>query len=77
MNNLNRSRTEPSNTEVEWAKKAVRSMLDICGLKASVVSAGLFNTYIHAMTADAELLQFKSFLDQMLAGHRAFLKMTE
>jgi hypothetical protein len=72
--NLNKSHTEPSNADDQWAKGAVRSMLDICGLNASVVTAGLFPTYIHAMTSDVELLQFKAFLDRMLAGHRAYLK---
>lgn len=73
--NLNRgSHTEPSDVDNRWAKDAVRSTLDICGLNASVVAAGLFPTYIHAMASDAELLQFKAFLDRMVAGHRAFLK---
>lgn len=75
--NLNRSHTEPSNADNRWAKDAVRSMLDICGLNASVVVAGIFPTYIHAMTSDVELLQFKEFLDRMLVGRRAFLKVEE
>lgn len=79
MNNdkPNRTHTEPSNAESQWAKEAVRSMLDICGLNATVVAAGLFPTYIHAMSSDAELLHFKTFLDRMLAGHRAYLKVGE
>lgn len=75
MNNEpNQSHTDQSNAENQWAKEAVRSMLDICGLNATVVAAGLFPTYIHAMSSDVELLQFKTFLDKMLAGHRAYLK---
>lgn len=72
--NLNRSHTEPSSAEDRWAKDAVRSMLDICGINASVVAAGLFPTYIHEMRSDAELLQFKGLLERMLAGRRIFLK---
>lgn len=72
--NPNQSHTDNKNTEDQWAKNAVRSMLDICGLNASVVAAGLFPSYIHEMRSDNELLQFKTFLDQMLAGRRAYLK---
>lgn len=74
MSNLNQSHTDPSNAEDQWAKEALKSTLDICFLNERLVSAGLFPTYIQAMTSSAELLQFKRFLDRLLLGRQALLK---
>lgn len=70
----NRSSTEALKAEDQWAKTAVRSMLDICGLNANLVAAGLFPTYIQHMSSTQELHEFKRFLDKLVSGDRIYIK---
>lgn len=76
MNNPNQSHTDPFNADNQWAKDAVKSTLDICFLNERLVSAGIYPTYIQAMTSSAELLLFKQFLDRLLLGRQALLKVS-
>lgn len=71
---LNRTSSVVSNAEDQWAKSAVRSVLDICGLNANLVAAGLFPTYIQEMKTTQELAEFKAFLDKLVSGNRVFIK---
>lgn len=71
---LNRTSSVVFNAEDQWAKSAVRSVLDICGLNANLVAAGLFPTYIQEMKTTQELAEFKAFLDKLVSGNRVFIK---
>lgn len=73
----NRSSTEALNAEDQWAKTAVRSMLDICGLNANLVAAGIFPTYIQHMSTTQELFEFKQFLDKLVSGNRYHIKVAK
>ena len=69
--NLNRSSTSSYEADFVWAKAAVKSVVDICGLNAEAVADGIFDTHICDMEQEAELLKFKGFLDALLRGYRA------
>lgn len=71
--NLNRSHTEPPNRDLEWAKEAVKAVVDIAVLNASIVQAGLFPSYIHEMESNRELICYHEFLIAMYQSRKRYM----
>jgi hypothetical protein len=69
--NLNRSSTSSYEVDFVWAKAAVKSVVDICGMNAEAVADGIFDTHIADMQQDVEFLKFIEFMHALRRGYRA------